>query len=118
MTVDKLKTAVANINAYLSESPGDDDTVTLTINVIKSVKENYEELIKYKEDEISLEKSRWISVKERLPEENVRVLVRLINHPVRIDTDRLIKSSKWVRWGSYVTHWSPIPESLKEGADE
>lgn len=48
MTVEKLKTAVANINAYLSESHDDDDTVTLTINVIKSVKENYEELIEAK----------------------------------------------------------------------
>lgn len=45
MTVEKLKTAIANIEAYLSESPGDDDTVTLTTNVIRSVKENYEELI-------------------------------------------------------------------------
>lgn len=48
MTVEKLKTAVANINAFLSESH-DDDTVTLTVNVIRSVMENYEELIKYKE---------------------------------------------------------------------
>lgn len=58
----------------------------------------------------------WISVKNGLPEENVRVLVRLINHPVRIDTDRLV-NSRWVRWGSYVTHWSLIPETLKEGAE-
>lgn len=49
MTVEKLKTAVANINAYLSETHDDDDTVTLTVNVIRSVMENYEELIKYKE---------------------------------------------------------------------
>ena len=48
MTVEKLKTAIANIEAYLSESPGDDDTVTLTANVIRSVKENYEELIEAK----------------------------------------------------------------------
>ena len=45
MTDEKLKTAIANINAYLSESPADDDTVTLTVNVIRSVKENYEELL-------------------------------------------------------------------------
>ena len=45
MTNEKLKTAIANINAYLSESPADDDTVTLTVNVIRSVKENYEELL-------------------------------------------------------------------------
>ena len=45
MTNEKLKTSIANINAYLSESPADDDTVTLTVNVIRSVKENYEELL-------------------------------------------------------------------------
>lgn len=67
-----------------------------------------------------IDRPKWISVEERLPEENVRVLVlvRLKNHPVKIDTDRIINLSKWVRWSSYVTHWSPIPESLKEGAEE
>lgn len=48
MIVEKLKTAIANIEAYLSECPGADDTVTLTANVIRSVKENYEELVEAK----------------------------------------------------------------------
>lgn len=65
---------------------------------------------------------KWISVKEKLPEENVRVLVWLKENDsyTRIDTDRLGHSSVtfWVRWGKYVTHWCPIPESLKEGAEE
>lgn len=65
---------------------------------------------------------KWISVKEKLPEENVRVLVWLKENDsyTRIDTDRLTRSSVtfWVRWGKYVTHWCPIPESLKEGAEE
>lgn len=65
---------------------------------------------------------KWISVKEKLPKENVRVLVWLKENDsyTRIDTDRLGHSSVtfWVRWGKYVTHWCPIPESLKEGAEE
>lgn len=58
MTVEKLKTAIANIEAYLSESPGDDDTVTLTANVIRSVKENYEELIEAKAEIERLEQEK------------------------------------------------------------
>lgn len=66
-----------------------------------------------------IDRPKWISVEERLPEENVRVLVLLEpdKFHTKIDTDRLI-NSRWVRWSSYVTHWSPIPESLKEGAKE
>lgn len=65
-----------------------------------------------------IDRPKWISVEERLPEENVRVLVLLKNNPTKIDTDRIINLSKWVRWSSYVTHWCPIPESLKGGAEE
>lgn len=57
MTVEKLRTAIANIEAYLSESPGDDDTVTLTANVIRSVKENYEELVEAKSEIERLERN-------------------------------------------------------------
>ena len=53
----------------------------------------------------------WISVKDRLPDEDVRVLVYL--HSDRsyttMDTDRLL-NGKWVRWGALdVTHWMPLP---------
>lgn len=49
VTVEKLKTAIANIEGYLSMSHDEDDTVTLTVNVIRSIKENYEELIAAKQ---------------------------------------------------------------------
>ena len=49
MTVEKLKIAVQNMSVYLEECHGEDDTVTLTAKVLKSIKENYEELIKFKE---------------------------------------------------------------------
>lgn len=60
---------------------------------------------------------RWIPVTERLPEKDVRVLVRLADDSrlyTKIDTDR-IHYDNWVRWGTYVTHWMPLPEPPKEG---
>ena len=62
--------------------------------------------------------SDWISVEEQLPEEAIRVLVRLsgINPPIgfpRMDTDRII-DGRWVRWGDLVAHWMPLPEPPKE----
>lgn len=58
--------------------------------------------------------SEWISVDERLPDENVRVLVYINSERsyTKIDTDRL-KESKWVRWYKDVTHWMPLPEAPK-----
>lgn len=66
----------------------------------------------------ALERSRWIPVTERLPEEGVRVLVRLdgdkppIGEP-RMDTDRVV-DGRWVRWFDLVTHWMPLPNKPKE----
>ena len=55
---------------------------------------------------------QWIPVTERLPEEDVRVLVWLGTGDItytQIDTDRLHKK-KWRRWTKNVTHWMPLPE--------
>ena len=60
--------------------------------------------------------SEWINVNERLPEENVRVLVYLdetLYNYTHIDTDRL-KRKTWVRWGKAVTHWQLLPEPPKQ----
>ena len=64
--------------------------------------------------------NKWISVDERLPEENVRVLVWLkddVQRYTHIDTDRRLHAI-WVRWGENVTHWMPLPEPpmMKGGA--
>ena len=63
---------------------------------------------------------QWISVNDRLPEENTRVLVWLgvkLYDYTQIDTDRMI-NEKWVRWGKDVTHWMPLPKAPKEEAEE
>ena len=51
----------------------------------------------------------WISVKDRLPEEDERVIVWIGNNrynDVQKDIDR-VHNGRWVRWGGCVTHWSP-----------
>lgn len=62
----------------------------------------------------------WIPVAERLPEENVRVLVHISGKRsyTTLDTDRLLYRN-WVRWCNEVTHWMPLPEPPKMdgGAD-
>ena len=58
----------------------------------------------------------WISVEDRFPDEDVRVLVYLNSDRsyTKIDTDRRLEG-KWVRWGSDVTHWMYLPEPPKKG---
>ena len=58
---------------------------------------------------------KWIPVTERLPEEDTRVLVWLLeggSEYTRMDTDR-IHNNRWVRWQKYVTHWMPLPQPPK-----
>jgi len=59
----------------------------------------------------------WISVRDRLPaEENRRVLVLLDTNGVLgfppMDTDRMA-GGRWLRWNECVTHWMPLPEPPK-----
>lgn len=58
--------------------------------------------------------SEWISVEDRLPQEEIRVLVAIKSERsyTEIDTDRII-NGKWVRWSNDVTHWQPLPELPK-----
>lgn len=56
--------------------------------------------------------SEWISVKDRLPKNDNRVLVYMHENRLsytKIDTDRLV-NGEWVRWSDTVTHWQPLPE--------
>lgn len=59
----------------------------------------------------------WIPVSERLPQDmQERVLVTTdCDTPVgnqKIDTDRF-RNAEWVRYGSHVTHWMPLPQPPK-----
>ena len=58
---------------------------------------------------------KWIPVTERLPEEDIRVLVWVGENNCyfpTIDTDRL-HETRWVRWNEYITHWMPLPPAPK-----
>ena len=62
----------------------------------------------------------WISVKDRLPEKDIRVLVWMKDNEegyTQMDTDRwsctMEQGYHWVRWGKSVTHWMPLPEPPK-----
>jgi len=67
------------------------------------------------EYDLELLKQDWIKVEDKLPNENTRVLVyigveKLDSHIYTFfDTDRLL-NGRWVRWGSYITHWMPLPK--------
>lgn len=62
--------------------------------------------------------NRWHSVKEKLPENNERVLVAIkhSNSYTMIDTDRIL-DGMWVRWEGSVTHWRCLPKLPKESED-
>lgn len=58
--------------------------------------------------------AEWIDVNDRLPEENVRVIVVGMSTYdntlyTDMDTDRIL-NGKWVRWNGIITHWMPLPE--------
>lgn len=56
----------------------------------------------------------WVSVKDRLPKENKRVLVHVVNaSTLDVDTDRIV-GGQWVRWAGSITHWMPLPEPPKK----
>lgn len=71
-----------------------------------------------KSDYVKRERAEWVSVEDRLPEKDTRVLVYLDIKDLNpystpfFDTDRIL-DGKWVRWNSYVTHWQPLPEPPK-----
>ena len=60
----------------------------------------------------------WISVKDRLPEDNVDVLVyEPINYVIKIanSTDGKFQTNMWdERTYELVTHWMPLPEKPNE----
>lgn len=53
----------------------------------------------------------WISVKDRLPEPNERVLAYF---PKMRDSEAVMLPSKGWAVNKYVSHWMPLPEPPKE----
>lgn len=92
------------------------------INILRHIAGSYGDVSKYY-DAIclaiaALERDRWISVEERLPEEKRAVLVwqpQYLNSYVVT-----LSEGEWFVFGGYgtrvfgVTHWRPIPEPPKE----
>lgn len=76
----------------------------------------YREFVQYYRDLETilsvLERSVWISVEDRLPEDNVQVLV-CTRHGKAFPAH--CENGKWRVSGSVkVTHWTPMPKSPKE----
>lgn len=71
-----------------------------------------------------LQKPRWISVKERLPEAEDDVIIAVLTHfpnrkPIRTVTmDYINTAGEWdaasCDWRHEVTHWQPFPAPPKE----
>jgi hypothetical protein len=96
---DKDPAAVEALRAYARAT----DNATLSADIVNWVGEG--------------EERRWIPVTERLPDEDVRVIVRIDrtvwNTAFELDADRR-HNGEWVRWGRAVTNWMPMPEAVKE----
>ena len=102
---EKLVELLDNFNRDLSPFAGNEKLVVVDDNI-----EQAEYLIAS-----GVTVQEWISVKDRLPDENVRVLVcfRFTDYSkIEMDTDR-IEKGLWYRWSKYVTHWQPLPEPPK-----
>ena len=71
-------------------------------------------------EELENKSTEWINVKDRLPEEDTRVLVVVSDEKFKcvkqyvpkLDTDRIF-DGRWVRWSKHVTYWQPLPEPPK-----
>ena len=81
---------------------------------------NVARLIESLVEQLESTQPKWISVEERLPEYDAKVLVVIPRYYGRdIRTARLYESGAWLigdmsAVGSTPTHWMPLPEPPKE----
>lgn len=72
-------------------------------------------------NELEARAPRWISVKERLPEEGVWVLTRDIYGKIRNSSLYVLRDGTNMFWpnrlfpGKHITHWMPLPKAPEEG---
>ena len=99
----------------------------------EKIANHYAQMLDKTEEELNAErvtnedagyrKQEWVDVNERLPKTQGRVLVYVVLnainrvHETMLDTDRVV-DGRWVRWGTSVSHWMPLPEppKMKGGA--
>ena len=70
---------------------------------------------------VAQERTRWVPVEERLPEDPVQKVLIFVPHPHGniVDVGRYLGADGWVLEGWYltqssVTHWMPLPEGPEE----
>lgn len=64
------------------------------------------------------DRPKWISVSERLPDKDKRVIVTgTMWGKWEVDIDRW-NGERWVKYGGYVSAWQPLPEPYKESDTE
>ena len=70
---------------------------------------------------VAQERTRWVPVDERLPEDPVQKVLIFVPHPHGniVDVGRYLGADGWVLEGWYltqssVTHWMPLPEPPEE----
>ena len=78
--------------------------------------------LSYMIDKLLEEQPKWISVKDRLPEEKVWVLCLCragIHEVLRWQNGQWLHDlSPFAYMKSFVTHWMPLPEPPKEGVND
>lgn len=60
--------------------------------------------------ECSFGEQKWVSVKDRLPEQYEEVLVYSTKYGVQVDWIADKVDYLWWNYGELVTHWQPKPE--------
>lgn len=124
-SVDELDRALDGGDAHdlLDAADHARGSILAAIDLIKSIPTGALDYIKWLENELDKRVPRWISVEERLPEQNRVVLVALRlggKKTVRIGAMAQI-CGWWDECGlvsnASVTHWMPLPEPPEEGED-
>lgn len=98
------------------------DTDKIVDNVVSEALEREIDGKTIKQWMTEIAKHKWISVKDRLPEERVWVLCLCrsgIREVLRWQNEQWLHDlSPFAYMKSFVTHWMPLPEPPKEGKDD
>lgn len=99
------------------------NTDKIVDNIVSEVLEKKIDGKTLKQWMVEIAKHQWISVKDRLPEEETEYLCWFGNFPMgafaRVCRWNKIRGAFWcysdnAKW-AFVTHWMPLPEPPKDG---